>query len=98
MTELFEYRLVKDTYRAKLVYDDGPGSMRDVVHVKIGSAVISEWGYADEEFGERLLQLGDGGLRLEREPADGSYAFSYRLERRVSGDEWEYVGHLHADV
>jgi len=94
MSELtFTYRLTQVTYRNRIEYEDGPGSLQNVVSDS-SSHVIRVWENQGEVFGTWLLE--DGVPGLSRGTPDGWIEYSYKLERCLTGDEnkWKLVGFL----
>jgi hypothetical protein len=91
----FDYRLLAITYRNRVEYEDGPGSLKNIVS-DVSQRVFRFWEDADENFGTRFLNntyVED--LSLETDSDDGWYQYSYRLERKAKEDsEWKFVGFL----
>ena len=91
-----EYRLIETEYRNRIEYEDGPGSLQNIVSDEsrrlVGEGTIRE-GASKEEMTSRVQHLipyqgQDYGL--------GMYDYSYTLEAREKGaTEWEYVDTLH---
>ena len=77
--QIFKFRLIETTYRQRVEWEDGPGSLRNIVSDK----------------SERIVALWVGYKDLDRyiypnEP-DGWYDYSYRIERKAKGAlAWEY--------
>lgn len=89
---MFDYRLIQATYRNRIEYEDGPGSLQNIVS-DVSERVLYTWNNESENFGKELLK--DGLSGLPRGSVDGFYDYNHKLERRPSGDdtgEWKYVG------
>lgn len=89
MTKLFDYQLVEHYYRNRIEWEDGPGSLQNVVSDE-RIRVIRTWENRDEDFGRQLITDGFSGLRCNS--PDGWHEYSYRLQRRsAEGGEWALV-------
>lgn len=94
MTKLFDYQLVEHYYRNRTEWEDGPGSLKNIVSDK-RTRVVRTWGKRSEDFGHQLIQTGLTGLN--RDSDDGRDQYAYYLERRpVAGGEWRLVGFVEA--
>jgi hypothetical protein len=94
MKKHFDYQLVEHYYRNRMEWEDGPGSLQNIVsdeHIR----VIRTWDNRDEDFGNRLIQSGLSGLECDSD--DGWEQYSYYLKRRpIAGGEWRLVGFVEA--
>lgn len=87
---LFEYRLVEHSYHNVIEWEEGPGSMQNIVSDK-DSRVVRTWKNRDEDFGNQLTASGLPGLQCDSD--DGRDEYRYYLERRpIIGGEWQFVG------
>lgn len=90
--QVFQYRLVQKHYRNSIQWEDGPGSLQNVVS-KVRTRVVRSWDRRDEEFARSIIKSGLTGLELDSD--DGWDEYSYHLERRATSTEsWKYVGHV----
>ncbi len=90
----FEYRLVRLTYMNRIEYEDGPGSLMNIVSDEPRWSTIRTWPDEDEQFGERLVKEGVP-FSLSDSAEGGRIDYSYELQRRADvSAEWEYVGHV----
>ena len=90
MKTLFDYRLVENYYRNRIEWEDGPGSLRNIVS-DMRTRVVRTWARQSEDFEHRLTTIGLHGL--QQNSADGWHEYLYQLERRSSADEeWKFVG------
>ena len=89
--QIFEYRLVRITYVNRIEYEDGPGSLRNIVSDEY-KYVIDEW-TGNDAFGKELVE---DGYWVNRPIEYDDYSeTSYRLERRASSaSPWKYFGYL----
>ena len=92
---MYDYRLIQSTYRQRIEYEDGPGSLQNIVS-DVSHRVLYKWKNESEDFGKVLLKEGLSGL--PRNSSDGRYDYNHKLERRLTGatSEWEYVGFINA--
>lgn len=81
---IFRYRLIQTTYKQRMEWEDGPGSLRNIVS-DVSERVVAHWiGYIDL------------GRYIYSDDPDGWCDFSYRIERKAKGAvAWEY--HRHVD-
>lgn len=87
---VFEYRLVEHHYRNKVQWEDGPGSLQNIVS-NVRTRVVRTWEKRSEDFARNLLASGLTGL--EPDSDDGRDEYSYYLERRsVSTEDWKFIG------
>lgn len=89
---LFDYRLVENYYRNRMEWEDGPGSLQNVVSDK-RIRVVRTWDKRDEDFAHRLIKSGLTGL--EQDSLDGWRQYSYHLERLEEG-RWRFMGTVDA--
>jgi len=91
----FVYKLTEITYRNRVEWEDGHGSLQNIVSDETRRTVISTWENMNDSFGEKLLKEGDPTLVLLPTSDGGHIEYSYVLERReLKGTEWEFVGYL----
>lgn len=93
----YEYRLVRLTYVNRLEYEDGPGSLTNVVSGEPQKRTLRIWHDRDENFGKGLVAHGFKSYALISSSEDGWIEYSYRLERRLENSadaEWEYVASI----
>jgi hypothetical protein len=93
----FTYRLVKTTYRNQIEYEDGPGSLQNIVSDS-SSHIIRVWKNMGEDFGSWILEEGLPGL--PRSESLGWVEYSYKLERRPTNsyEHWRLVGFLNPEA
>jgi hypothetical protein len=88
----FEYQLVEKVYNNRIAYEDGPGSLQNIV-ADCRESVRATWTNEDEVFGGRLIE--NGSRLCRRDSSDGRTEYSYWLMRRPQGAdqaEWKFVG------
>lgn len=76
---IFKYRLIETTYRQRIEWEDGPGSLRNIV----------------SDVSERIVKIWIGHKDISRfiypNQSDGWEDYSYRIERKAKGAyAWEH--------
>lgn len=92
----FDYRLTETIYTNRVEWEDGPGSLQNIVADKSAPRVMCEWQKKDEAFGKNLMRF--HMLDLPDDSPDGHVEYSHMLERRPSGmaeGAWNFVGFLY---
>jgi hypothetical protein len=98
----YEYRIIEKVYRNRVEYEDGPGSLTNIVSDELPNRELKRWTSMSEEFGDEILK--DGVKRwecmLRASDPDGRVDRSYWLERRVSGsnEEWRFLGTVRSNT
>lgn len=89
----FDYRLIKITYVQRIEYEDGPGSLRNVVSDDYHE-IVNTWEDQGEEYRAWIIE-NNGWLRPDEDDG-GRTTYSYKLVCRPSGstEEWKYAGHV----
>jgi hypothetical protein len=76
---VFKYRLIETTYRQRIEWEDGPGTLRNIV----------------SDVSERIVKIWVGNKNISRfiypNQPDGWEDYSYRIERKAKGAyAWEH--------
>lgn len=88
------YRLVKYTYVSRLEWEDGPGSLENVVEDRT-DRVVKEWTRPDDESTQVAIRYAEHFIPCRYDLEDPRIEESYMLERRKdSSSEWEYVDYF----
>ncbi len=88
-------RLVRNTYVDRVEYEDGPGSLQNVVQ-DVSRKVTKEWNVPDDTSSEVLIFSIKHYIPNIYEFDDPRIEESYTLERRKDdSSEWEYVHTFH---
>ncbi len=91
----FDYRLTEKVYESRVEWEDGAGSLQNIVTDKSEPQVIFAWREKDENFGRNLMK--SHSLNLPEDSSDGRTEYTHTLERRLSGteDAWKFLGFLY---
>lgn len=91
-----EYRLIETEYKNRIEYEDGPGSLKNIVSDK-KKRILDRGVQSHESSTEDLIRYCVAYCiphRRLKGPV-GMYEYSYILEYRKGGvDEWEYLASI----
>ncbi|MDB5266409.1 MAG: hypothetical protein JWN89_224 [Parcubacteria group bacterium] len=92
-----EYRLIETEYRNRIEYEDGPGSLQNIVSDK-RERILDRGTWSDESSTEDLIRYCVEYCIPHRrlEGPVGMYEYNYFLEyRKSSAVEWEYLASIY---
>lgn len=96
-TPTVEVRLTETSYSNRLEWEDGPGSLRNVVsdstrhRYDLGSMTLDEANAFTKSDAEEEL-----GIYFQEDSADGFEEYNYKLEYRDSAtNQWHYIKTLY---
>ena len=85
------YKLTKNIYVSRIEWEDGPGSLENVVE-DVTRRVMKEWSMADGTPEKSVIRYAEHYIPKRYDFDDPRIEESYILERRKDdSSEWEYV-------